>query len=273
MTANRVILLVRNPYDAIDSYWNLCCTNTHTNSLDESVYTKYASKFESMSRHEIKVWCEFHYYWFDTCHKEGVPLLIVRYEDLILNPEKEMNRVITFLNEGRDNDFDAFWKWRIKHATGHTMIEKDQAQTKCTAPLGSYRPRSSAGGLANIGKSLRKNRYSESILCHINDVAASLELERKTNNAHIISQHHHITLLERFGYDIVNQKFPSNFAKTLPAVDSLFPVAEDRKNKGSIEINTGLEIRSSDDQFGRTMTTWRRGETNNDNEPFPTIPR
>ena len=27
--ATRIILLVRNPYDAIDSYWNMCCTNTH----------------------------------------------------------------------------------------------------------------------------------------------------------------------------------------------------------------------------------------------------
>ena len=254
MTANRVILLVRNPYDAIDSYWNLCCTNTHTSSLDESVYSKYAFKFESMSRHEIKVWCDFHCFWFETCYKEGVPLLIVRYEDLILNPEKEMKRVMSFLNQGRDNDFDAFWTWRIKHAIDQT-IDKDRAQTKCTASLGSYRPRSSAGGLASIGKSLSKNRYSESILHHMNDVAGSL--------------------LERFGYNIVNQKFPSNFTKTLPTVDSLCPVsvAQDWKNKGSIEINSGLEIRSSDDQFGRAMTTWRRGETNNDSEPFPTIQR
>ena len=32
-TTKRIILLVRNPYDSIDSYWNMCCTNTHTERI------------------------------------------------------------------------------------------------------------------------------------------------------------------------------------------------------------------------------------------------
>ena len=106
---DRVLLLVRNPYDAIDSYWNLCCTNTHTQTLDEAVYTKYAQKFEGLARHEIQIWCEFHYYWIDTCEKEGVPLLVVRYEDLVLNTEAEMLRVIKFLMDD-DSQLTSFWK-------------------------------------------------------------------------------------------------------------------------------------------------------------------
>ena len=277
VNANRVVLLVRNPYDAIDSYWNLCCTNTHTSSLDESVYKKYAAKFESMARHEIKVWCDFNYYWLDVCARESIPLLIVRYEDLILSTEKEMQRVIGFLIGETNSESDTFWKWRVSHALGLATEFKNKASTKspCTASLGSYRPRSSNGGLSSIGKSLRKNRYSQSVLCHINDVAASLELERKTNTNSRTEQTH-ITLLQRFGYDIVDQKFPSNFAHHLsPQADTInSPLSKGKKNENRfIEVNTTPEIRSSDDPFGRAMTNWRRAETNGDTCPFPTIPR
>ena len=278
VTANRVILLVRNPYDAIDSYWNLCCTNTHTSSLDESVYEKYAAKFERMARHEIKIWCEFHHYWFDICTRDGIPMLIVRYEDLILNTEAEMRRVLNFLNESKDSQLDVFWNWRMMHALGKSFDRQQQSSnignevngcSACTASLGSYRPRSSNGGIDSIGKSLRKNRYSESVLCHMHDVAASLELERKWTKKNIQKQQTHMTLLQRFGYDIPNQGFPSNFAEirinTMPGVGG--------QNAGSIQINTSPEIRSSDDPFGRAMTTWRRGETKGDREPFPTVPR
>lgn len=273
VTGNRVILLVRNPYDAIDSYWNLCCTNTHTSSLDETVYTKYAAKFESMARHEIRVWCDFHYYWLDVCSKEDIPFMIVRYEDLILNTEKEMLRVLNFLNDTTDGHVDAFWEWRIRHATGNASIPKEKTSnpSTCTASLGSYRPRSSGGGLSSIGKSLGKNRYSESVLCHMADVAASLALERKMAKKSAQTEQAHMTLLQRFGYDIVNQQFPSNFACPLPAVEV---VRHGSKNRSAaIQINSSPEIRDKDDPFGRAMTYWRRGETNGDKEPFPTVSR
>jgi hypothetical protein len=274
VTGNRVVLLVRNPYDAIDSYWNLCCTNTHTSSLDESVYERYSSKFESMARHEIKVWCDFHYYWFDVCEKEGIPLLIVRYEDLVLNPESEMQRVMSFLVKTSMSELSDFWEWRVQHATRKTPEPNDNEvtnQSTCTTFLGSYRPRSSSGGLSSIGKSLKKNRYSKSVLCHMNDVAVSLELERKMAKSSRLHQQPHMTLLQRFGYDIVNQDFPSNFVQPLP-VDNDISIQKSRSNR-SVQINTSAEIRSSDDPFGRAMTSWRRGETNGDKEPFPTVPR
>lgn len=41
---NRIILLVRNPFDAIDSYFNMCLTNTHHLSLSENVYEQFRYK-------------------------------------------------------------------------------------------------------------------------------------------------------------------------------------------------------------------------------------
>lgn len=39
--ADRAILVVRNPFDAMDSYFNMCLTNTHHLSLTEKVYKQF----------------------------------------------------------------------------------------------------------------------------------------------------------------------------------------------------------------------------------------
>ena len=284
----KVLLLVRNPYDAIDSYWNLCCTNTHTRSLDESVYVKYATKFENLVKHEIEIWCKFHYYWLDICEKENVPILIVRYEDLVLDTEGEMMRVMEFMMDGNNNVVDdddsttikkSFWEWRIRHAIGKT-----EANATNTSNLGSYQPRSSNGGILSIGKSIRKKRYSESVLCHMHEVAVSIELDRKQNstmnNQHVLKpdkpQSNNKTLLQRFGYDIYSQQFPENFKQQALRELLLSPpnvVLGKGKNSGTVVINKTPEIRNKEDPFGRAMTYWRRGETDGDRNPFPTIPR
>ena len=276
--SSRVLLLIRNPYDSIDSYWNLCCTNTHTTSLDESVYKKYASKFESLSRHEIQIWCDFHYYWLDICEKEGVALLVVRYEDLVLVPESEMQRVIAFLKEDGDCKglLDSFWNWRIQHALGKSSNpEKSQSakDSGSTSSLGSYQPRSSSGGILSIGKTLRKNRYSEETLTHMHDVAASVELNRNKTTSKFINKtkkrQSNETLLQKFGYDIYKQNFPENFKHG----GSPTFVGKQSRTPGCVTINKTPEIRSKDDEFGRKMTHWRRGETDNDSNPFPTVTR
>ena len=330
VNAKRALLLVRNPYDAIDSYWNLCCTNTHTRSLDESVYKQYVDKFESLARHEITVWCEFHYHWLDVCEKEGVPLLIMRYEDLVLDTDGEMKRLLKFLMDmekddtnaevsdvhmgdlkkgfGVGNNLSDFWDWRISHAIGNATTNAKAAQSKTsdtnstnTSRLGSYQPRSSGGGLLSIGKTLRKHRYSESVLLHMHDVAVSLAIARKEKlskkklgptapwgkisnilnssaNPSLLphkKQQYNMTLLQMFGYDVYSQNFPENILKPLQV--SLDELTNSFKRipsqQGLVEINNTTEIRKKDDPYGRAMTAWRRGETNGDTTPFATVAR
>jgi hypothetical protein len=42
--SNRTVLLVRNPYDAIESYYNVMVTNTHTTSISEEQRQKYQNR-------------------------------------------------------------------------------------------------------------------------------------------------------------------------------------------------------------------------------------
>ncbi|CAM9467927.1 unnamed protein product, partial [Laminaria digitata] len=92
----KAILLVRNPFDAINSYFNMALTNTHDQSLHLSMYEEFHELWDSMVRNDIKkVWERFHRYWLSS----GVPVQAVRYEDLLVRPEECLRDLIAFIYE------------------------------------------------------------------------------------------------------------------------------------------------------------------------------
>ncbi|KAG7356331.1 sulfotransferase family protein [Nitzschia inconspicua] len=143
---NRAVLLVRNPYDALESYFNLMTTNTHTTSLNAEERKKHEKIFAEMAKKEILVWRDFHEYWL----QQNIPLLVIRYEDLIRYTDKVIAKVLRFVLEVNNMQF---FEDRIDRAIREEQIEK----------LGSYKPRS--GG---IGKSLTKGVYSPELLQELN---------------------------------------------------------------------------------------------------------
>ena len=97
--AQRAVLLVRNPVNAIRSYFNMLLTGTHTHSIAPSEYTRpgLAEVWDRHVREEIGWWCEFHRYWL----RQPIPVLVVRYEDLVearpLQREQALRRIADFL--------------------------------------------------------------------------------------------------------------------------------------------------------------------------------
>ncbi|CAM9908376.1 unnamed protein product, partial [Discosporangium mesarthrocarpum] len=91
--AGRVILLVRSPFDAIESYFNMTLTNTHNQSLHDSVYEDFSSLWDGMVRNEIQVWEKFNLHWL-SC---GLPMIVIRYEDLVRHTSEVMGRLLDFL--------------------------------------------------------------------------------------------------------------------------------------------------------------------------------
>ncbi|CAN0159257.1 unnamed protein product, partial [Phaeothamnion confervicola] len=92
--ADRAIVLVRNPFDAIDSYFNMALTNTHDKSLHDSVYSDFADLWDGMVRNEASVWHRFHRHWLA---EADAPAVVVRYEDLLRTPLEALRRVLSFL--------------------------------------------------------------------------------------------------------------------------------------------------------------------------------
>ena len=93
--ASRVVLLVRNPFDAIDSFYNLMMTGTHTASVTPEIREKTAKIWDEYVMKEIRVWIGFHKFWLN----QDVPIMLIRYEDLIRKPDKVMLRVLQFVLE------------------------------------------------------------------------------------------------------------------------------------------------------------------------------
>lgn len=91
--ASRVVLLVRNPFDAIESFFNLMMTGTHTTTITPEVREKSKKYWEEYVLKEVRVWKTFHKFWFN----QDVPKLLIRYEDIIRDPELVMKRVIPFV--------------------------------------------------------------------------------------------------------------------------------------------------------------------------------
>lgn len=235
----RAILLVRNPYDAIDSYWNLNVTKSHTKTVTESVYERFQDKFERLARNEIGVWLKFQDFWL---RQAGIPVLLVRFEDLVRNPAEQLARTIMFASGVKE--LSPFWKDRIDYViNGSESIER----------MGSYKPRSNFG--SGFGKSIVKGRYNQDIMEYIHSAAQQ------------ISCTDYVTCL---GYSVKEHEFPSEESLERFKQVSLEHTTSAKKTDFLL-VNRGAPIRPETCEFGRLLTQWRHSVTDNDANPLPTI--
>lgn len=109
---NKILLITRNPYDAIESLFNMYMTNTHTDSIKESMFLKYSHDWEEFTREQSVLYSFFHKYWIEKAEKERIPLLIVQYEELIKNMKESMVKVMKFLFE-KDIPCDSYLDVKI----------------------------------------------------------------------------------------------------------------------------------------------------------------
>ncbi len=92
--AKRAIVLVRNPFDCIVSYFNMVITQSHTHSLVEEEYQKYGDIWDAFVYEETQVWKAFYEQWALV----QAPTLFVRYEDIVLQREKSLTMIAEFLS-------------------------------------------------------------------------------------------------------------------------------------------------------------------------------
>lgn len=91
--AERVILLVRNPLDCMTSLFHMVVTNTHDLSIQEEDFLKFPFEFSQYIEQEIGVWQEFHDFWLQA----DIPVHIIRYEDIVLNPRYALTKLMEFI--------------------------------------------------------------------------------------------------------------------------------------------------------------------------------
>mmetsp|Transcript_14259 Transcript_14259/g.53621 ORF Transcript_14259/g.53621 Transcript_14259/m.53621 type:complete len:296 (+) Transcript_14259:413-1300(+) len=134
----KAIVLVRNPFDAIDSYFNMAFTNTHNVSLEESIYEQFRREWELLVSHEIRIWARFYTFWFT----REIPLLAIRYEDALCHTDEVLRRMIAFYTS---SDYS-----QLEEEEPALLARAREILTINSNDVGPYQPRS--GG---VGKSLR----------------------------------------------------------------------------------------------------------------------
>ena len=91
--AERAILLVRNPIDCITSLYHMVCTGSHNRSISDVDFTKFPQMWSEYIQQDIGVWRDFHDFWLNA----KIPRYIVRYEDLVANPEPTLKGLLAFI--------------------------------------------------------------------------------------------------------------------------------------------------------------------------------
>jgi hypothetical protein len=250
--ARRAILVVRNPFDAIvDSYWNLNVTNTHTEKVTDEVYEQFQDFFQDLVRNETKVWLDFLDFWYHQGTK--IPLLVVRYEDLIRSPRSELERILEFYTTGGAEE----WKTRLD-----TVLSQQR-------PHHGYQQQSSSKNNSNpsiIGRSITRGRYPPDLLETLH------QMDKQQNG-----------WLERFGYHVLNNNNPEGLFPKNMMEESLLPSSSPPPQKEIITEKSSsstttmtinqpdIDLRPRNCPYGRNMRTWRRAHTMDDTRPFPTV--
>ena len=228
-----VVLIVRNFWDVVDSYFNMCLTNTHNQTLAEEVRLRFWSKWERMVRHECEVWRRFNEWWLGCCELQNMPIMVVRFEDLVSDRQDAvMREVLEFIDSPQ-------------HRNPSESVRK----------ASGYKPRS--GG---VGGSLRKGRFSDQLM---DEVVAKIGPTLKKFGFERLSE---IASNPSISSDEV--LLPMDLVDKLSKTSISPPAAA---TKSPVTINLGSKIRQDNDEFGRLMTNWRREHTANDTEPFPTV--
>lgn len=193
-------------------------------------------------RNDAEVWGRFHRYWL----KSGVPLFVVRYEDLRNTPDATLSALARWI-DGED---------RASPPTDAASAPPVPASTTSALPplIGPaqlpgehhgtpYTPR--VGG---IGKALKRFDDSPELLAEVTALAGE-------------------AALRNFGYHPLCG-FPAEAKR--PNYEGGKCI---RKGIRAININdpAEAELRAEDDPFGRRMTDFRKLHTAGDSEPLAVV--
>ena len=92
--------MIRNPYNAIISFWNFEQTGTHTVFAPRNSFCSLA--FREFAFRSIFRWYELHEDWLGPLGGRGRHLHVVLYEDLVREPLAEISRIMDHLDVSID---------------------------------------------------------------------------------------------------------------------------------------------------------------------------
>ena len=170
----KAIILTRNPYDSLFSFFNLLVSGQHDVSLSEEMLKDSMEEFREMVRLSITDW-KYSYEWW---RSQQIPTHIIRYEDIILQPVETLRSMFEFLLD-EPNLIGSPIETRIKQIVEASIVipvntSVEEKPSKDTRVI--YKPRSGRihGAFDRFDEELKKeifNQLEEFLrdFCYINN--------------------------------------------------------------------------------------------------------
>lgn len=101
---HRGVLLVRNPFDAIESAFHMGLTNTHDKVLHPEVMhgdPRVSALWDEFAAAEARVWADFHFFWLHAAFARDFPIFIVRFEDVLVDPAAALASIQAFMSSSQ----------------------------------------------------------------------------------------------------------------------------------------------------------------------------
>eukprot|EP00511_Aplanochytrium_stocchinoi_P013970 CAMPEP_0204887236 /NCGR_PEP_ID=MMETSP1349-20130617/17310_1 /ASSEMBLY_ACC=CAM_ASM_000710 /TAXON_ID=215587 /ORGANISM="Aplanochytrium stocchinoi, Strain GSBS06" /LENGTH=149 /DNA_ID=CAMNT_0052049863 /DNA_START=46 /DNA_END=491 /DNA_ORIENTATION=+ len=77
-------------------------TQTHTQTIYESEFQKYAEIWEAFVCEEAQIWNQFYEHWLHNRVSAKIPILAVRFEDLLQYRKSSLYRIARFVYDAED---------------------------------------------------------------------------------------------------------------------------------------------------------------------------
>jgi len=101
-TVNKILMIVRNPTESCVSWMHLCNTANHSTKIPFDVPTTYPNYWQWWVRDCMKHMKDHYQTYLDDARFRRAPILFVRFEDLVVNPEPELMKIMSFLLNEKD---------------------------------------------------------------------------------------------------------------------------------------------------------------------------
>ncbi len=97
----------------------LVTTITHTHGMKNDFPLEFAQEWTEHVTESIKLWNDYHKYWLDIAKDKTIPVIFLRFEDLLANQEETLEELLSYLLV-EDSIKGMYVEQRLK-----TLINKD----------------------------------------------------------------------------------------------------------------------------------------------------
>ena len=246
LTIQRSIIIVRNPFDSILSFFHMMMTYSHSKSVSFDAFNAYYTElWADFLFEELSVWIQFHEQW------KGLEGLIVRYEDMVQHRPDEVRRLSNFLYNPH---------LKANPSLRHEVLERiDELLAKPQHELGIYKPKNvekEGGEPKNITpKPVHKGVIRQEHLpltIGKGGYLKSIKFFTKEQYQHVLATAR--DQLVRFGYWDTCVDVQKEHAPDMPGSRNLVPGSCIVKEaNGSLKLNSkyGIRPRVPQDPYGR----------------------